>query len=198
MIRPQMEIHNLVERCRSYRRFDERVPIAEGTLRELMAVARAIPSAANRQPLKYVLSCAPEWNQKIFSTLAWAAYLKDWPGPSPGERPTGYIVILLDTSITQSADIDVGIAAQTILLAAVEAGLGGCMFGAVKRPELAALLGLPEHLTIALVVALGKPVERVVLEDLPADRSIRYYRDADGTHHVPKRSVEELIQAVYA
>jgi hypothetical protein len=72
------------------------------------------------------------------------------------------------------------------------------MFGAVRREELAALLALPPHLDIALVIALGKPVEKVILEDLPADGSIRYYRDSQGTHHVPKRQQQELIQAVYS
>jgi nitroreductase len=194
----RMQLIDLVSRCRSYRRFDERVPVGEETLRALVALARQVPSAANRQPLKYVLSCAAEWNMKIFETLAWAAYLKDWPGPGPGERPTAYIVVLLDTSLTGAADIDVGIAAQTILLAAVEQGLGGCMFGAIRREELARRLSLPENTTIALVIALGKPVEKVILEDLPADGSIRYYRDAHSVHHVPKRPVAELIHAVYA
>jgi nitroreductase len=193
-----MELIDLVSRCRSYRRFDERVPVGEAVLRDLVALARCTASAANRQPLRYVLSCAGDWNLRIFETLAWAAYLKDWPGPAPGERPTAYIVVLLDTTITQSADIDVGIAAQTILLGAVERGLGGCMFGAIRREELAARLSLPSYLPVALVVALGAPVERVVLEGLAAEGSIRYYRDAGRVHHVPKRSVEQLVHAVYA
>jgi nitroreductase len=193
-----MELTDLVSRCRSYRRFDERVTVSEAALRELVALARRVPSAANRQPLKYVLSCDREWNEKIFETLAWAAYLKDWPGPGPGERPAAYIVMLLDTTITAEAEIDVGIAAQTILLGAVERGLGGCMFGAVKREELAARLSLPAHLAIALVLAIGRPVEKVVLEGMPADGSIRYSRDAEGVHHVPKRALEDLVHAVYA
>jgi nitroreductase len=193
-----MEMRELVRKCRSYRRFDGSFRIEETTLRDLAAVARGIASAANRQPLKYVLSCAPEWNLRIFETLAWAAYLEKWPGPAPEERPTAYVVVLLDTSISRSADVDVGIAAQTILLAATERGLGGCMFGAVKRDELAARLALPPHLAIALVIALGKPVENVVLEDLPLDGSIKYYRDSQGTHHVPKREEKELILAVYS
>jgi nitroreductase len=193
-----MELIDMVSRCRSYRRFDEAVPVSEAVLRDLVALARCTPSAANRQPLRYVLSCAEEWNAKIFETLAWAAYLKDWPGPAPGERPTAYIVVLVDTTITQAADIDVGIAAQTILLGAVERGLGGCMFGAVKREELAARLSLASYLPIALVIALGAPVERVVLEGLADDGSIRYYRDSQQVHHVPKRSVDQLVHAVYA
>ncbi len=192
-----MEMSDLVSKCRSYRRFDAGVPVGMATLKELVSLARRVPSVANRQPLKYVLSCSPEMNLRIFETLAWAAYLKDWPGPGPQERPAAYIVILLDTDISQSADIDVGIASQTIRLAATARGLGGCMFGAIKRDLLAERLKLPPRLSIALVIAIGKPVERVVLEDLPADRSIKYYRDPDGTHHVPKRAEEELIQAAY-
>jgi nitroreductase len=120
MIARMMEMRDLVRRCRSYRRFDGSFRVEETTLRELAAVARDVASAANKQPLKFVLSCAPEWNLRIFQTLAWAAYLEKWPGPGPEERPTAYVVILLDTNISRSADIDVGIAAQTILLAATE------------------------------------------------------------------------------
>ncbi len=190
-----MSLKEIVERNRSYRRFDGRFALDEKVLRELLALARVTPSAANRQPLKYVLSGSPEWNAKIFETLAWAGYLPDWPGPDAPERPTGYIVILLDTRIHKEADIDVGIVAQTILLGAVEKGLGGCMFASIQREELARRLSLPEGLKVALVIALGKPVEKVVLEDLPSGGSIKYYRDADRTHHVPKRTMEELILA---
>jgi len=192
-----MEMEKLVSVCRSYRRFAPGVQVEISTLRELVSLARCVPSAANRQPLKYVLSCSSAANDCIFQTLAWAAYLKDWPGPGPQERPAAYIVILLDTNISQSADIDVGIVAQTILLGATARGLGGCMFGAIKRDQLALSLALPPHLQVALVLAIGKPIEVVVLEGLPADGSIKYYRDPDGTHHVPKRPLEELIQATY-
>ncbi len=188
---------DLVSRCRSYRRFDERVPVGAPVLRDLVELARRTPSAANRQPLRYVLSCAPDWNAKIFDTLSWATYLKEWPGPAPGERPAAYIVMLVDSSISQAADVDVGIAAQTILLGAVERGLGGCMFGAIRRPQLVGALSLPPHLAVALVIGLGAPVERVVIEPLPADGSIKYYRDAEQVHHVPKRSLDDLVHAVY-
>jgi nitroreductase len=193
-----MELIELVSRCRSYRRFDERVPVGETVLRDLVGLARLTASAANRQPLKYVLSCAPDWNAKIFETLAWAAYLADWRGPEPGERPAAYIVVLLDSTIHQEGDMDVGIAAQTILLGAVERGLGGCMFGAIRREELARRLSLPSHLSVSLVIAIGSPVERIVLEDAPAGGSIRYYRDPQAVHHVPKRTMEELVHAAYA
>jgi nitroreductase len=163
------------------------------TLVELVALARCTASAGNRQPLKYILSAAPETNARIFSCLSWAGYLKDWDGPPPGERPTGYMVILVDETITKDWWCDDGIAAQTILLGAVEKGYGGCMFGSVQRERLRQELAIPDHLRIRLVVALGKPVETVVMEDLKPGGDIRYWRDEKGIHHVPKRPMEELV-----
>jgi nitroreductase len=193
-----MEFLQLTEKNRSYRRFDGSHRIEPQLLRDLVALARITPSAANRQPLKFVLSCSAEWNAKINEALRWAGYLPDWGGPVPAERPTAHIVVLLDTTIASGADTDVGIVSQTMLLGAVERGLGGCMLANVNRDALSKNLSLPEHLKIALVIALGKPVERVVLEDLPAGGSIKYYRDAAQGHHVPKRSPAELVFKEYA
>ena len=189
-------LRDLVLRNRSYRRFDESHQIAHETLVELVGLARCTPSAANRQPLKYILSAAQKTNDRIFPCLVWAAYLKDWEGPSPGERPTAYIVILVDETITQDWWCDDGIAAQTILLGAVEKGLGGCMIGSINKEKLRQELVIPEHLQIRLVVALGKPAEQVALEDLEPGGDIRYWRDKEGVHHVPKRVLTELIVTV--
>ncbi len=191
-----MEFKEHIIKTRTYRRFDESHRITPETLSELVDCARLTPSNGNMQPLKYTASCSPEWNNKIFSTLGWAGYLKDWPGPGEGERPTAYIVILTDTGIKEKAEIDVGIAAQTILLGAVSRGLGGCMLGSIRGKELREILSLPDHLSISLVIALGKPIERVVLEDIGAEGSIKYYRTPDGTHHVPKRTSEEILLKV--
>ncbi len=178
---------------RTYRRFDESHPISRETLVELVDLARCTASAGNLQPLKYILSNDPETNTKIFQRLAWAVYLEDWDGPQPGERPSAYIVILVDETIAKDWWCDDGIAAQTILLGAVEKGLGGCMFGAIQRARLRKELDIPEHLKIRLVLALGRPAEKVVLEDMGPGGDIRYWRDEAGVHHVPKRGLEELI-----
>lgn len=188
-------LHDLVLQNRSYRRFDQSAAIPLSTLRELVDLARITASASNRQPLKYILSAEPERNAAIFGTLAWAGYLKDWGGPAAGERPSGYIVILLDREISVNAGCDHGIAAQTILLGAAERGLGGCMLGAIQRDALRAVLELPERYDILLVVALGRPVETAVLEEAPAGSACKYYRTADGVHHVPKRALDEVILA---
>ena len=186
-------IKDLVQKSRSYRRFYQDAPISMDTLRELVDLARLSPSARNAQPLKFLLSCEPEKNAKIFATLAWAGYLKDWEGPKEGERPTGYIIILGDATLSNGFGCDHGIAAQSILLGAVEMGLGGCILGAVRRPELSEALGIPARYEILVTLALGKPKEIVVIDPLPPSGDIKYWRDSDAVHHVPKRSLDELI-----
>jgi nitroreductase len=186
-------IRDLIIRNRSYRRFHQDVAITEDDLRELVDLARFSASAANRQPLKYILSCDPDKNATIFQYLAWAAYLKDWGGPPEGERPAAYIIILGDNEISETIDCDHGIASQSILLGAVERGLGGCILASVQRKPLSIDLAIPDRYTILLVVALGKPKEEVVLETVGADGDIKYWRDEAGVHHVPKRPLDEII-----
>lgn len=184
---------DLVTRTRSYRRFKEDFVIDRETLRNLVDLARLSACAGNMQSLRYILSCDPERNALIFDTLAWAGYLPDWPGPSAGERPSAYIIILDDKEISLSFKCDCGIAAQTIMLGAAEQGLGGCMIASVKREELRGALSIPERYEIILALALGKPAEEVVLEDLDRSGGIKYWRDPAGVHHVPKRLLDDII-----
>jgi len=188
-----MELQKLLEVNRTYRRFFENEQVPVEVLRNLVGLAALTPSAANLQPLKFILSNTREKNRKIFSTLGWAGYLPDWPGPEPGERPPAYVVVLGDTGITGNWSADPGIVMQTILLGASENGLGGCIFGSVRRKELAGLLGIPPEYEILYVLALGRPKEKIVLEQIGEDGDIRYYRDENRIHHVPKRRVDELI-----
>ena len=186
-------IRDLILQNRSCRRFHQEVAIEEETLRELVDLARCSASATNKQPLKYILSCDPEKNALIFPLLGFAAALPDWPGPSEGERPSAYIIILLDTEIGKSAGCDHGIAAQSILLGATEKGLGGCMHGSAKKDEMMAALNIPERYEILLVISLGKPSEKVVLETVGKDGNTNYWRDEDSVHHVPKRPLDDII-----
>ena len=119
--------------------------------------------------------------------------MRSWSGPAEGERPSAYIVILGDTEISKSFGCDHGIAAQSIMLGATERGLGGCMIGSIKKNALRETLEIPERYEIQLVLALGKPAETVVLEDVGPDGDIKYYRDEADVHHVPKRSLDDLI-----
>jgi len=186
-------LSDLILKNRSYRRFHEDVAIERETLRELVDLARLSASGSNLQPLKYMLSCDPEKNALIFPHLAWAGYLKEWRGPSEGERPSAYIIIRGAMEIRRADGCDHGIAAQSILLGATERGLGGCMIGSVQREKLRKSLEIPLCYEILLVLALGKPKETVTIEAAGPEGDIRYWRDEEGVHHVPKRSLDQII-----
>ncbi|MFC2027111.1 nitroreductase family protein [Chloroflexota bacterium] len=186
-------IDDLIKSTRSFRRFDESVAIDRKTLEDLVDLARHSASAMNQQPLKYILSCERETNEKIFSTLTFAKSLKDWDGPAEGERPPAYIIVLSDTEISTNIWCDHGIASQNIMLGARERGLGGCMVGSINHQKLRELFTIPERYEILLVLAIGKPAETVVIESIPPDGSVNYWRDEKSVHHVPKRSLEEII-----
>ena len=183
----------LIKANRSCRRFDASRALDEKVLRNLVDHARYSASAGNLQPLKYVLSHDRARNDEIFPCIVWAAYLTDWKGPVEKEQPTGYIVILGDTTITKNFRCDHGIAAQSILLGARENGLAGCMIAAFDPKRLRRILAIDERYEILLVLALGKPVEEAVIEELGPEGDIRYFRDEHDVHHVPKRSLDELI-----
>jgi nitroreductase len=188
-----MNLGEIVLKNRSYRRFHDNFHMEHGTLRQLVDLARLSGSAANLQPLKYMLSSDSVMNASLFPSLRWAGYMKDWDGPGVGERPSGYIIILGDQNITKSFGCDHGIAAQSILLGATELGLGGCMIGSIQREELRRELKIPTHLEILLVLALGKPKESVEIEVVGSTGDVKYWRDDNDIHHVPKRSIDEII-----
>jgi len=185
-------LHDLIMKTRSFRRFRENEPVSMETLRYLVDLARLAGSARNAQPLKFILVNDPSVNKQIFPLLGWAGYLKDWAGPKVGERPAAYIICLLDTGLSREADCDLGIATQNLLLGATEKGLGGCRIASIS-PGLRNVLALEDHLKILLVIAIGRPVETVVLEELRSDGDIKYWHDDAGVHHVPKRSLQEVI-----
>ena len=184
---------DLIVRNRSYRRFCQEVPIPCEVLRELVDLARLSASGANRQPLKYILSCDAEKNVLIFPNLAWAGYLPDWGGPHEGERPSAYIVVLGDLEISKTAGVDHGVAAQSILLGAAEKGFGGCMIASIRREKLREVPRIGPRYAILLALALGKPKETVLIDPVGPDGDIEYWRDAESVHHVPKRALDEII-----
>ena len=185
-------LYDLVQKTRSFRRFQQDELIGIDILKSLVNLARLGGSARNIQPLKYMLVNAPVVNAKIFPHLGWAGYLKAWPGPEEGERPTAYIICLLDTRLSNEAECDLGIATQNILLGAAEKGLGGCRIASFS-PRLKDVLEAEGYLRILMVIALGRPVEKVSLDESEQEGDIKYWRDEDRVHHVPKRLLEEII-----
>ena len=188
-----MKFKELVAKNRSYRRFDQSKAISRDQLKEWVDIARLVPCSVNAQPLKYLLINEPELNAQVFAQISFAAFLKDWGGPAEGQRPAAYILILGDTKIRQKFDTDTGIAAQTILLAAANDGYGGVMMGAINRDKLRELFGIPAHLELVLLLALGKPAEKVVVDELSEGQDTRYFRDEADVHHVPKRKLDEVL-----
>ncbi len=187
-------LKELIRSNRSYRRFHQEHVIGIDTLKELVDLARLSASGANKQPLKFLLSCDPEKNVKIFPLISsWARSLPDWPGPKEGEKPSAYIIILGDTEIRPSFGIDPGIAAQSILLGATEKGLGGCMMGSIRKEDARNVLNIPSQYEILLTIALGKPNEKVVIETLSPGQDTKIWREEDSSHHVPKRRLEDII-----
>jgi nitroreductase len=186
-------IKELITKNRSYRRFYQDVPIQREILKELVDLARLSASGSNLQPLKYILTCEPEVNEMVFRHLGWAGYIKDWSGPAEGEKPSAYIIILGDKEIRKSFGVDPGIAAQSILLGATDRGFGGCIFGSAKKEPLRKDFKIPDQFDVLLVIALGKPKEVVQIDDLAPDGDIKYWRDDNKVHHVPKRLLEDII-----
>jgi nitroreductase len=184
---------DLVRKSRSYRRFYGDKEITAEQLRELADLGRLSPSGANRQPLKYILINSVEMNEKIYENIAWAGYLKDWDGPVQEERPAGYIIMLRDNSVNKAMTMDEGIAAQSIFLGAADMGLGGCYIGSFKKEQIKKLFKISDNFDIALVIALGYPKEEVVLEDIHDDGGVKYWRDENQVHHVPKRTLDQVI-----
>jgi nitroreductase len=188
-------IEDLVRRTRSCRRFREE-PINEEVLRRLVDLARLSASAANLQPLKYLLSYENEMNEVIFPELMWAGYMKEWDGPGEGERPSAYIIVLGDREIAKSFGCDHGIASQNILLGATNMGLGCCIISSVNRDSLRKTFKIPDRFEILHVIALGRPGERIVIEEIGQGGDIKYWRDGSGIHHVPKRALDDIIVKV--
>ena len=188
-----MDYPEIVHRNRSYRRFRQEHRFSLQVLHEIVNFARLSGSSGNIQGLKFYLSNETSRNNLVFGTLRWASYLKNWKGPEEGERPSAYIIVLGDTALHKTIEVDVGIAAQSMLLGATSMGYGGCMIGSIDRAGLRKKLEIPERFDIPLVLALGEPIEKIVIDEISEDGMIEYWRDDSQVHHVPKRSLEELI-----
>lgn len=189
-------MQEIIAKTRTFRRFVQKEAISTTILHELIDLARMGGSARNGQPWQYMVVNTPELCAKIFPYLAWAGYLPEWPGPVEGERPSAYVLCLLNKKrlrgTVAEAQFDLGVATQNLLLGAMEKRIGGCRIGAFN-PKVAELFAMPEHLSLSLVIALGKPRETVIVEECKNDEDIRYWRDEHGVHHVPKRSIKSCL-----
>ena len=187
-----MNLKDIFKITRSYRRFHQDYEVAVDILTDVVENVRYSASAANLQPLKFIIVNDKDTNAALFQHLRWAAYLKDWDGPEEGERPSAYIVMLGDRALSRYLDWDCGIALQTILIGLAEKGLGACAIASFNKDAVRAMFKVPDSLEIPLVIAAGKAKETVVIDDVK-DGNIKYWRDEHKTHHVPKRKLDDMI-----
>lgn len=190
-----MDFENLVRAARSCRRFEESKPLSTHDLDWLVDCARITPCARNAQQLRYITITAGPVLDELFPLTRWAGALKDWGGPHAGERPTAFIAVLMPEQGGDLVCFDVGIACQTIQLAATSRGWGACMIYSFKRDEARELLAVPSNLKIALLLGLGVAAETRKIAPVPEDGSLSYWRDVAGIHYVPKLSLDEVILA---
>ncbi len=187
-----MDFNNLVKEARSCRRFIEDQRLGKDAINWLIDCARIAPCARNAQVLRYIAVESKESCDAIFAHTNWAAILK-WDGPVEGERPSVYIAILCPKDSGKLVHMDVGIAAQTMQLAAQTKGWGCCMHASFNQKECVSILNVPEDMEIDLLLGFGVAKEKRLLAPMPADGSFKYWRDEDQTHFVPKRSTEEVL-----
>lgn len=185
------DIYGLVMQNRSYRRFDHSKKLGHIYFRALVDVARNTQSAANLQPLRYISVSMPDMVDKIYPYMRWAGYLSDWDGPVENERPVGYVIVLTEKEKNRFAQVDAGLAMQNMCMFAMAGGVGSCMIGNMDQDGIRTLLEIDEKYEIVYAVAFGYPVEEVVLEEFAGD--VKYYRDEQQVHHVPKRSLNDVL-----
>lgn len=189
-------IKDLIKKNRSVRGYDNSRDVTIEELREMVDCARLSASSVNMQPLKYILVNTADGKARVLKQVSFAAKLSTLKLPHRGSEPMAYIVICQDEHISKSETgflRDVGIAAQSITLAATELGLGACMLGYFSPDKLRQALDLSENLKPLLVISLGKSVEDIRIVDIEEGESTDYYRDEAGIHYVPKRKLDDVI-----
>jgi nitroreductase len=186
-----MSLYDLILSRRSIRQFKPET-ISQDALKDIANAGRLAPSAANRQPLEFVLVEEEKLRSEIFSCLKWAGYIAPEGNPKPGNEPRAYIVVLVNSKIREKGfEWDVGAAVENMILAAWDRGIGSCWIISVERDRVQDLLRVPERYWIDSVLALGHPAETPVIED--AEDSIEYWKDEEDRLHVPKRKLLDII-----
>jgi len=186
-----MSFYDLIVSRRSIRQFRQK-RVSRDILERLVDTARLAPSAANRQPLEFVVIDEQKTVKQIFPCLKWAAYIAPEGNPKLGHEPAAYIVILANTEVSEKGyEWDVGAAVENMILTALEDGIGSCWLVSVDRDKVREILNIPVKYKIDSVLALGYPAETPVIEDM--NGSVKYWKDNKAKLHVPKRKLEDVI-----
>lgn len=191
-----MKVLDLIAKTRSIRRYKENEPVSMEALTYIAHAARFVPSTGNMQRLRLMLVNDKERCDAIFEQISFAAHLRpDWTGPKEGERPAAYIVVMTDLVPDVNLGIDMGVAAEAMLMTAREEGLGGCIFRSFDRDKLGEKLGKAPYMP-AMVISIGYSDEVVIIqasENVRPDGDLRYYRNQYGHHIVPKIPLSQFL-----
>ena len=193
-----MKIYDLIKSRRSIRKFKQK-PIELSVLKRLVNAGRLAPSAGNLQPLEYIVTIDDTVKEKIFPNVRWARYIAPEGNPKEDERPTAYIIILINKEnlLVPFYKYDVGASAENITLAALEEGIGCCWIGSFDRKKIENILNIPDGYSIDLILALGYPLESPEYYDIEKGKSIKYHKDTSGRLHIPKRKLDDIIHTDY-
>lgn len=184
----------LLETRRTYRRFEQR-EIPQDIVDEILTAARLASSAANRQPLSYIVVKDADQVAEVFSHTKWAGALPPEQGqPKEGERPVLFIAVVENTDINPNCDTDAGLAIGNMTLAAWNRGVGSCMIGACNKPALAEMFGLTQQQTLHTVVAFGYPAHVSHIVDMEDPAQFKYYLDENRDYCVPKRKLSDVVR----
>lgn len=193
--RSETDLYQLICSRRSIRQFKPE-SVRKEILTKLVNAARLAPSAANLQPLEYIIVNEESLRRKIFPCLKWAAYISPEGDPRPGHEPTAYVIVLVNQEIRDKGyEWDVGAAVENMILAGIGEGVGSCWILSVKRETIRRLLRIPRNFRIDSVIALGYPAEDPVVEE--AGESIKYWKDNKGRLHIPKRKLDDILHFNY-
>ena len=186
-----MSFYDLIISRRSIRQFESKA-IPQDVLRDVVNAGRLAPSAANRQPLEFIVVDEEGKKEEIFPCLKWAGYIAPEGNPKSGQEPQAYIAVIVNSAIREKGfEWDSGAAIENMILSAWEKGVGSCWIISMDKDRVKKSLGIPDSHKVDSMLALGYPAETPVVEDMTD--SIKYWKDETGRLHVPKRRLSDVI-----
>ncbi len=190
-----MELMDLIRTNRTYRRFKQ-TAVSDEIIAEVLEAARNAASAANRQPLSYVVVKSQKKVEEVFALTKWAGYLPPEQGqPKKGEEPVLFIGVVENMDINKNCDTDAGLAIANMRLAAWAHGVGSCIIGACNKLELSRMFGLTQNQVLHTVIAFGYPSHASSIEDMKND-DVKYYLDGNRNYVVPKRRIDDVVTEI--
>lgn len=180
-------IENLLMKNRSHRAYDSSYEVKLIQLEAIVRVNTLIPSAMNRQCLRFKLLTKENGVEKIRPFYRLGGSLNF---PPEGQEPNAFIIVCSCIEPDHYVHIDLGISAQSMLLKAAEMGLNGVMVGNFDKKGVQTAFGL--EMEPLLLIPIGKGVEKIELESIGARDNHHYWRE-NGVHHVPKVRLEDLL-----